>query len=298
MKNVIVTGADGFIGSYVVNTFARNGINVLALDIADKPRRISESSFVRYRPCNVFDADQTVRTAKNGDYDTFISLAWQGLGDSRKYDRGVQTKNSAGTAASVYAAAEIGCAKFIDIGSVTEFFLPPASVYSAAKKESAELCRRISAELSMEYIHPFLTNAYGPGAGKGFIWSMINCILNGEPLVFSSAVQLYDFVYVTDVAEALFLIAKKGKPSSRYIIGSGAAAQLKEFINEVMRICRCSREPQFGEDVPTGEMLSESEFDISAIGSECGFTPTVPFENGIYSTYEYMLREQTKSDTQ
>ena len=35
MKKVIITGADGFVGSYTVDCFLENGVNVLALDIAD-----------------------------------------------------------------------------------------------------------------------------------------------------------------------------------------------------------------------------------------------------------------------
>ena len=41
MKNVIVTGADGFVGSYTVNYFLENGCKVLALDMGETPRRLT-----------------------------------------------------------------------------------------------------------------------------------------------------------------------------------------------------------------------------------------------------------------
>ena len=40
MKNVIITGADGFVGSYTVNEFLKNGMNVLAIDINNTPKRL------------------------------------------------------------------------------------------------------------------------------------------------------------------------------------------------------------------------------------------------------------------
>ena len=41
MKNVIETGADGFVGSYTVNYFLENGRKVLALDMGETPRRLT-----------------------------------------------------------------------------------------------------------------------------------------------------------------------------------------------------------------------------------------------------------------
>mgnify|MGYP002571009597 FL=1 len=40
MKNVIITGADGFVGSYTVERFLKEGCKVLALDMGKEPRRL------------------------------------------------------------------------------------------------------------------------------------------------------------------------------------------------------------------------------------------------------------------
>ena len=288
MKNVIITGADGFIGSYVTETFARRGVNVLALDLPGKPAKLHESELVTYRSCDVFAAGQTIDMAGRTEYDTFISLAWRGLDGPQKEDPGVQAKNMKGVAASLSAAARLGCRRFVDLGSITELFSQPDTAYSAAKKDGADLCRKLSVELGVEYIRPLLTNAYGPGAEKGFVDSVPKKILRSEPLLFTSAVQLYDFVYVADVAEALFLIAEKGRPSSRYVIGSGKAAPLRSFINRLLHACGSSCVPAFGALTYRGDMLPESAFDISPLREECGFLPAVPFEEGIRKTYEYM----------
>ena len=41
MKNVIITGADGFVGSYTVKYFIENSCKVLALDMSEAPRRLT-----------------------------------------------------------------------------------------------------------------------------------------------------------------------------------------------------------------------------------------------------------------
>ena len=42
MEKVIITGADGFVGSYTVQHFLNNGNTVLALDMGLEPRRLKE----------------------------------------------------------------------------------------------------------------------------------------------------------------------------------------------------------------------------------------------------------------
>ena len=53
--------------------------------------------------------------------------------------------------------------------------------------------------------------------------------LHHRPLEFSKGEQIWDFVYMDDIANALYLIAKKGKNHAIYPIGSGKARPLKEY---------------------------------------------------------------------
>ena len=48
MKRAIITGADGFVGSNTVNCFLQNGIEVLAIDIVDEPRRLKSQDGLKY----------------------------------------------------------------------------------------------------------------------------------------------------------------------------------------------------------------------------------------------------------
>lgn len=57
MKNVIITGADGFVGSYTVECFLQNGVNVLALDIGEKAKRLQAHDRLQYKKCDITDID-------------------------------------------------------------------------------------------------------------------------------------------------------------------------------------------------------------------------------------------------
>lgn len=61
MKNVIVTGADGFVGSYTVNYFLENGCKVLALDMGETPRRLTVGENLEYMRCDIGDASAMLK---------------------------------------------------------------------------------------------------------------------------------------------------------------------------------------------------------------------------------------------
>ena len=54
MERVIITGADGFVGSYTVNCFLEQGKEVLALDIVDKPNRLTAHEMLTYKKLDPF----------------------------------------------------------------------------------------------------------------------------------------------------------------------------------------------------------------------------------------------------
>ena len=118
-------------------------------------------------------------------------------------------------------------------------------------------------------------------------------IIDGEPLRFTAATQNYDFVYVTDVAKAFYLIAKNGKPFCEYMIGSGNARPLKEFIIEMQQALAPDAVPLFG-DVPfTGTNMPLSVFGTEETEKDTGFKAEIGFAEGTRRTMEWLktLRE-------
>jgi len=78
MKNVIITGADGFVGSYTVKHFLDNGCKVLALDICEKPHRLTQNANMQYMQCDISNRDAMLKNIPHDVYDTFIHFAWAG----------------------------------------------------------------------------------------------------------------------------------------------------------------------------------------------------------------------------
>lgn len=300
MKNVIITGADGFVGSYTVKHFIDNGCKVLALDMGESPKRLVIGENLEYMQCDISNVADMLVKIECGKYDTFVHFAWAGSAGEARIDYNLQMQNALTTVECMKAAKQLGCSRFVCAGSIMEYEVEAAIhsqgsrpgmgyIYGMGKHIAHCMCKSVAASIGIDLIWPMITNAYGVGElSPRFVNTTLRKIINGESLQFTAATQNYDFVYVSDVAKAFYLVAKNGKPFCEYMIGSGDAKPLKQFILEMVESCGSYSAPIFG-DVPfTGTNMPLSVFDISDIKGDCGFKPNVSFAEGTKMTMDWL----------
>lgn len=300
MENVIITGADGFVGSYTVEYFLQKGVHVLALDIGAVPRRLKNNDKLLYKQCDVGNVAELVSAIVGEKYDTFIHFAWAGSAGEERVDYNLQMKNALNTVECLKIAKEHGCSRFVCAGSIMEYEVEATVheqeshpgmgyIYGMGKHIAHCLCKSVAANIGIDLVWPMITNAYGIGElSPRFVNTTLRKIINGEPLQFTAATQNYDFVYVTDVAKAFYLIAKNGKPFCEYMIGSSNARPLKEFILEMQQELAPNTPPIFG-DIPfTGTNMPLSVFDTNDTQKDCGFKAEIGFAEGTKRTMEWL----------
>lgn len=300
MEKVIITGADGFVGSYTVKHFLNEGKHVLALDMGAEAKRLEEHPNLIYKQCDITNVNTMLELIPMNVYDTFIHFAWAGSAGPARVDYNLQMQNALNTVECMKAAKELGCNRFVCAGSIMEYEVEAAIhsqgsrpgmayIYGMGKHIAHCMCKSVAVEIGIDLLWPMITNAYGVGEfSPRFVNSTLRKIINNEPLQFTAATQNYDFVYVTDVAKAFYLVADKGKPFCEYMIGSGNARPLKEFIIEMVESCGPNSTPLFG-DVPfTGTNMPLSTFNINDIQNDCGFVADVSFAKGTKMTMEWL----------
>lgn len=300
MKNVIITGADGFVGSYTVDYFIDKGCHVLAIDIMKEPSRLKVNEKLSYLQCDISNKSEIINKIPKGIYDTFIHFAWAGSAGNARIDYNLQMQNALNTVECLKVSKELGCSRFVCAGSIMEYEVEAAIhtqgskpgmgyIYGMGKHIAHCMCKSVAANIGIDLLWPMITNAYGVGElSPRFVNTTLRKIIKGEPLQFTSATQNYDFVYVSDVAKAFYLVAKNGKPFCEYMIGSGNAKPLKQFILEMVDSCGPDCTAIFG-DIPfTGTNMPLSVFNISDIKDDCGFKPEVNFALGTKMTMDWL----------
>lgn len=300
MEKVIITGAGGFVGSHTVTYFLEQGVSVLALDMCEEPLRLKRHPLLTYRKCDISDTAAMLEIIPSGVYDTFIHFAWTGSAGAARVDYQLQMTNALNTVECLKIAKELGCSRFVCAGSIMEYEVEAAVhdqgsrpgmgyIYGMGKHIAHSMCKAIAANIGIDLVWPMITNAYGAGElSPRFVNTTIRKIIKGEPLQFTAATQNYDFVYVTDVARAFYLIAKNGKPFCEYMIGSSTARPLKQFILEMVESLTPNQAPLFGNIPFTGTNMPLSVFDCSATEADCGFRAKVSFAEGTRMTMDWL----------
>ncbi|MEH7333231.1 NAD(P)-dependent oxidoreductase [Neobacillus drentensis] len=302
MKKAIVTGANGFIGSNLVSELLSHDIEVIALVRNEKSNRdtLAKNDKLKIVYCELNELPSLPQKINDRDIDVFYHFAWTGSSGNARIDETLQTQNALWTADSVRVAKEIGCKRFVGAGSIMEKETMAAVytqenqpglayIYGASKLTAHCISKSVAAQIGIEHLWGTISNAYGPGElSPRFVNTTIRKIIKNDPLQFTSAIQNYDFIYITDVAKAFYLIGLQGKPFCNYTIGSSNARPLKEFIIELQQTLAPERELIFGDIHFTGINMGLEKFSTEDLKRDTGFECTISFSEGVKRTMEWL----------
>lgn len=300
----IVTGADGFIGSALTKELISSGISVLGIDLSPTPRRLNDDPLLDYRCLSLADIDKLSSVVKKGEYDVFYHFAWRGSGGDERGDIDIQVDNIRLAIGALKEAALLGCKKFIFVSSVVELedsFLTyaddtkpdPHYIYGGAKGACHMLMKPLSNQLGIDLIWTNISGVFGVGdTTPNFVNSILKNIRLDKPLNFTEGKQIFDFVYIDDVARAFRLIGERGRANRSYVIGSGHARSIRSFVEEIIGTIDPKKKANFGAIPYTGLYLDKGVFDSAKLQTDCGFVPQTSFQEGIAKTYDWLNKEK------
>lgn len=301
LQRVIVTGANGFVGSGVCKELTSQGVSVVAIVRNEKSNieKIKDLSGLQIVYCDMSDFGRLYDLIDGTGYDALYHFAWDGSAGPLRGNDAVQLDNVRYTCELVKACKRLECKRFIFASSIMEYEISKLmettatpginTIYSSAKICADYFARAIASDLNIEYLRGVISNIYGPGeTSPRLVNTSIRKMLSGEHCSFSSGVQLYDFIYIDDAAKAFVAIGDKGRSDGTYYIGSLNPRPLKDFLKELRDVIDPEIELGLG-DIPfNGVSLSYDEFDINAVKNDTGFVPVFSFAEGIRNTVEWI----------
>ena len=300
MKKVIVTGANGFVGSALVKELVKNDVEVLAMDMPGCNGNLPVCDKVKFLPLALDNISSLKDLIDDRDFECFYHFAWAGSAGAARADTKLQLQNAQWTIDCLRAAKEVGCKKFVAAGSIMEHETMAAAfasgnkpglgyIYGSGKLVAHTMAMSVAADIAIDLVWAEITNAYGVGElSPRMVNTTIRKVIKGEEPQFTAGTQNYDFVYIDDVAKAFYLIGKNGKPFNEYLIGSSNAKPLKEFLLEMKAAIAPDLNFIFG-DIPfTGINLPLEKYDCSKTEKDTGFKAQISFGEGCRRTMEWL----------
>lgn len=306
MKKVLITGATGFIGSWVAKELLSHNVEVIAVvrENSNNLEKLSKLD-IRIVPCNLDNLSSLPKMIMDKNIDTVYHFGWQGVSDADIKDANIQIGNVRATLELINSLPQIGCNTFIGAGSLHEieaFYDMQENkvinnlgyMYKAAKVAAHWMGKAKAGAEGIRFFWPIISNTYGAGEKSGrLINSVIRNIIQGKVPELSAGRQNYDFVYISDVAKAFYLIGEKGVSGSNYFIGSGDAKPLREYMDIVgevtNRMNSSNVEMGYGKISSDVVYLPLDVFNIEKLRNDTGYTIEVPFEEGIQRTVEWIM---------
>jgi len=142
------------------------------------------------------------------------------------------------------------------------------------------------------------SNAYGEGQlpyrGQGFIATAIATILKGDTVTIFGGDQIVrDYIHVTDVADGIIAVLRRGQPGQCYNIGSGIGLTTNEVLSRISELARqlgktvvAEHRPMRSFDVPVNIL------DCARIQADTGWRAKTEFKEGLESVWQWFLKRQ------
>lgn len=297
IKSAVVTGPTGAIGTALCQTLAENGVTVFAVHRPDSSRagQIPTHENIRLVGCDVSELSELSRLIPDGA-DVFFHLAWAHTIGAGRNDIRAQIKNIEYTIDAVNAASSLGCKLFIGAGSQAEYgryegalnpHTPcfPENGYGIAKLCAGNMSRLECKRLGMEHIWVRILSVYGPNDSEStMISGVIKRLLAGERPSLTAGIQRWDYLYSFDAAWAFLLAARRGISGKTYVLGSGNAIPLKDYIEKLRDFIDPSLPLGLGDISYSPLQVMHLEADISELCRDTGFSPRTSFGDGIRKT--------------
>lgn len=252
INRTIVTGANGFIGSAVVQNLLKHHVDVLGLT------REIKVDFYDYAEDNYSDQNTSrwIEIILKFQPKNVILCDWQGVFSKDRGEK-IQFSNVKRWISIVEAAGSCGVENIVALGSQAEISalqdgvtedepFSPRSVYGSAKQDAFLALTHLAEQKNSNLIWARLFSVYGPKMSDDwFLKKMITAIKTEKDLETSELTQIWNFLHVDDCAQAIFSLLNNNS-SGIYNVASESSVKLRDVADLIARLCGVEHKLQIG----------------------------------------------------
>jgi len=308
----LVTGGAGFIGHHLVNGLLARGDEVSVIDdfsTGGRARLEPVGDRISLIEGSILDPEALDRAAASCEvifHEAAIPSVARSVRDPQRSNR----VNVTGTIEVMLAAARHGVRRVVYAGSSSVYGIPeslpcresfrpaPESPYGVSKLAAEHYLRTLGNLHGVETVALRYFNVFGPGQDPASEYAavvprFVTAVLEGRrPIVHGTGEVSRDFTYVDNVVNANLLAAQApGVSGITCNIACGDRHSLLGLLDAICTAAGLPADPMFGPSRP-GDIL-HSLADISVAERQLGYTPNVPFEEGIERTVAWFRDQAT-----
>jgi UDP-glucose 4-epimerase len=302
---ILVTGANGFIGSHLVRQLQFEGHEVLAL-VRPKANiyRLNDIPSLRFlytdlHGIRTVDADILAFQAE-----MVYHLAWWG-GNSSQYvhDARQVFENAPGSLDLLEISARAGATRFVGFGTCVEYGryeIPtsetlepqPQNLYGISKLRIGQLLESASKALNVSFawIRPFWLFGQQDDMQR-LIPMVIDTFSRGLSPKLTAGEQYWDYLYIADAVKALVSLKDQSNAIGTFNLASGSSQPIKGIVTFIRDFINPNLETGLGAvDYPQGQIM-HLQADVRKLQTAIDWKP----ETSIWDGLEVTIRDYQKT---
>lgn len=299
MKNVVITGANGFVGSNLCKYLLKRNINVYAfVRSKGSDLKIPDSNLLTIIEKDLNEYND-LKNINIDNIDVFYHFAWECSNGPKLADYRVQTKNIENTCQAIELAKKINTKKFIFAGTINEYELSwykdnnlsklrSSHIYAISKMASDYMCKVLAKEYQIQYNKAILGSIFGPGDKSRKIHNVfIKSMLEGICPLLTEGESLYDWVYIDDAVRLLYEIGTSSINFKDYYIGHNVLKKFKDYLVDVRDILNPNLTLIFGsrkDDL----LVNYENININSVYEDTGIKINSNFVESIMNTVDWI----------
>jgi nucleoside-diphosphate-sugar epimerase len=310
MLKILVTGGEGFIGSWIVEKLSQMGNRVTTLDSGetydiidrdslDKICQWRQKNWKRVRKISGNVTMPLDRVWLKGQ-DIVIHLASYPRAKIVNDNPEMGVENIViGTTGMLQDCVEYGVKRFVYVSSsmiygnfadgTKENFRPnPINIYGEAKLSGERLTQQFNRAAGLEYVIARPSGVYGAGDIPDRVLSkFFAAAMNNNDINVHDANNRVDFTYVEDTADGIIKCAlEKAAANNIFNITAGGATSLGEAAEKIIKLTNSKSKIK---DTGQNSLYPErGTLDISQAKKMLKYEPQYNFDQGIRKYYEWL----------
>jgi UDP-glucuronate 4-epimerase len=310
MLKILVTGGEGFIGSWIVEKLSQMGHRVTTIDNSDTYGVIEREELDRLCQWRQRNWKQVIKTS--GNVTMPLDRVWLRKQDIvihlASYPRarivhdhpemGVENI-VVGTTGMLQDCVEYGVKRFVYVSSsmiygnfadgTKEDLQPnPINIYGEAKLSGERLTQQFNRAAGLEYAIARPSGVYGAGDIPDRVLSkFFAAAMNNRDINVHDANNRVDFTYVEDTADGIIRCALEKKAANKiFNITAGSATSLGEAAEKIIKLTGSKSQIK---DTGQNNLYPErGTLDISQAKNLLNYQPQHSFDQGIKKYYEWL----------
>jgi UDP-glucose 4-epimerase len=266
-KKMALIGGAGLVGSHIVDQLIAEPVSeIIVYDnfVRGSKANLSEalkSEKVKVVDASMTDCDSLKQNLEGVDGVFLLASLW--LGECVSDPRSAWEVNVMGTWNVVETCKELGVKRVVYSSSASvygnalvtpmteEHLFNNRTTYGATKIANEQMFRAMYEQHKVPYIGYRYMNIYGPrmdyeGTYVSVIMKALDRIFAGRPpIIFGDGSQMYDFIYVKDVAEANVLGMKADCEDDFFNIGMGIGTTINELVDMLLELTGSKLKPEY-----------------------------------------------------